>query len=101
MAKGQYLSRHQQGIVRRFYDHADTRTTQKLQELVSDLYLATDEKVKAELWKSAADMLGKTNVNPARLEKAVAERNLEVLAKLVGEVAASANPTAQRPAPRS
>ena len=33
-------TRHQQGIIKRYYDHQDTIQLQKLSELVADLYLA-------------------------------------------------------------
>ena len=44
MAKGQHLTPHQQRIVSRYYEHADTVAITKLQEAVSDLYLATTPK---------------------------------------------------------
>jgi len=40
MARGQYLTPHQKGIVKRYYEHKDTLATQKLGEIVSDLFLA-------------------------------------------------------------
>ena len=52
MAKGDPLTPHQKGIVRRYYDHQDDMVHQKLSETVSDLYLCTDEKKAARLWKS-------------------------------------------------
>ena len=40
MAKGRDLSASQSKIVKRYYDNLDTAMTQKLGEMVSDLYLA-------------------------------------------------------------
>ena len=51
MAKGQYLSNYQQGIVKRYYDNQDTLVVTKLAELSSELYLCDDAKKAATLWK--------------------------------------------------
>ncbi len=88
MAKGQYLSSHQKGIVKRYYEHADTISLQKLQEAVSDLYLAGTGKAAERLWKTAQTALAKSGADPARVARIVAEKNVEALARLVGELAA-------------
>ena len=90
MAKGQNLSRYQKGIVNRYYEHADTITLTKLQETVSDLYLATGDKVAAKLWKTAETALAKTGADPARIAKILADRNVVALATLVGELSGPA-----------
>ncbi|MCG3122638.1 MAG: hypothetical protein GIKADHBN_01030 [Phycisphaerales bacterium] len=103
MAKGQHLSRYQQGIVKRYYEHADTRVVTSLQELVSDLAVAETDAAKTRLWKRAADMLGKTAADPKRTAAIVAARDVKGLAQLVGELASSARavkpdrPAAPRP----
>jgi hypothetical protein len=86
MAKGQHLSRHQKGIVNRYYEHADTITLTKLQEIVSDLYLATGDKAAAKLWKSAETALAKTGADAPRVAKILADKNVVALATLVGEL---------------
>jgi hypothetical protein len=86
MAKGQHLSRYQKGIVNRYYEHADTITLTKLQEIVSDLYLATGDKATAKLWKSAETALAKSGAEPARAAKILADKNVVALATLVGEL---------------
>jgi hypothetical protein len=88
MAKGQHLSRYQQGIVRRHYDHADSQTAMKLQELVSELYLAADNKKRTKLWDKAGDLLAKAGANQARIDKVMTERSPEALAALVNELTA-------------
>src|SRR6185503_20548995 len=58
MAKGQHLSHYQQGIVKRYYENKDTLATQKLGEIVGELYLAMGDAKKSEkLWKSAKTAL--------------------------------------------
>ena len=87
MAKGQNFTPYQQGIVRRYYENKDTLATQKLGEVVSELYLAAGDAKKSErLWKSAKTALLNAKANSARVEKLCAEKNLEALAKLVNEL---------------
>jgi hypothetical protein len=86
MAKGQHLTRHQQGIVRRYYEHRDTLMTQKLGELASDLFLA-DAKRAPGLWESVRLALEKTPADPARVERILVARDVAALASLVNELA--------------
>jgi hypothetical protein len=86
MAKGQYLSSYQQGIVKRYYAHIDTLSAQRLGELVSELYLCTDPKKSAKMWERAAADLDKAGIDPARTRKVIEAKNVEALAKLVSEV---------------
>lgn len=87
MAKGQYLSNYQQGIVKRYYDHIDAATSQKLAELVSEIYLAADEKAAARMWKSAATALAKTPADPAKVARIIAARDVKQLAEVVAALA--------------
>jgi hypothetical protein len=89
MAKGQHLSHHQQGIVKRYYEHADSQTILKLQELVSELYLCTDPKKQQKMWTKARESLAKSGVNNARIDKVIADHNIEALARLVSELSAA------------
>lgn len=90
MAKGQHLSNHQRGIVKRYYKHLDTLTAQRLQELVSELYLCDTDAKRNKLWQRAHESLLKTGANPARIDKVMADRSIEALARLIGEVTAPA-----------
>ena len=82
MAKGQNLSAHQQKIVKRYYENADTITMTKLQELVTEIYLAEGKKADT-LWKRAHDHLKKTNIRPQVVEAVVSQRDVKQLAELV------------------
>lgn len=87
MAKGQHFTPYQQGIVKRYYENKDTLATQKLGEVVSELYLAAGNEKKSEkLWKTAQTALLNAKASPSRVEKICAEKNLEALAKLVNEL---------------
>lgn len=86
MAKGQNLSAYQQKIVKRYYDNADAITMTKLQELVTEIYLASASgggKKADTLWKRASDHLAKTDAKPERVRAIVGARDVEALAALV------------------
>jgi hypothetical protein len=85
MAKGQHLTRHQQGIVKRYYAHLDTLSLQKLGELVSELYLA-DAKRAGKLWESARLALAKCGGDEKRIEAILAKRDVAGLAALVNDL---------------
>jgi hypothetical protein len=86
MAKGQHLSSYQKGIVKRYYEHKDTLATQKLGEIVSELYLCTDEKKAARLWDRAAKALTNAGANKVRVERLMRSRDVERLAEIVNEL---------------
>ncbi len=86
MAKGQHLTSYQRGIVNRYYDNQDTIVLGKLGEIASDLYVCTDEKKAAGLWKSAQLALKKTSIDPLRSARIVNERRVEELARVVQEL---------------
>jgi hypothetical protein len=86
MATGDHLTRHQQGIVRRYYQHLDAMTIHKLQDLVSELYLCENDKKRAAMWDKARQALLKAGANQARVDKIIAARQIEALAQLVAEL---------------
>jgi hypothetical protein len=90
---GRDLSRHQQGIVRRYYEHIDTIALQKLSEIVSDLYLA-EGAAATRLWNSARAALGKlVPADDPRVVKVLSVRSVTGLARLVNELSAGARAT--------
>jgi hypothetical protein len=86
MAKGQHLSGHQKGIIKRFYENRETLSTQKLGELVSDLYLEADQKKAGRLWKRVETALLGAGADKSRVARVVGRQNLEELANLVAEL---------------
>lgn len=91
MAK-QDLSRHQEGIVKRYYQNQDTIQSNKLGDLVSELWLAEDEKTKVKLWGKAQVALMRMGVQANRVAQVVGKRDLEALAKLVSQADAGTAP---------
>lgn len=100
MAK-QDLSRHQEGIVKRYYQNNETIQSDKLSELVSELWLAEDAKTQTKLWGKAQVALMRIGVDATRVAKVVNDRDMEALAKLVSQADAgkAAGQAAPAPAP--
>jgi len=86
VAKGQFHTPYQKGIIKRYYENKSDLCSQKLGEIVSDLYLETKPARITQLWESAETAALTLGANKARLAKIVAERNLPALAKLAEEL---------------
>ena len=79
------FSKHQQGIIKRYYENMDKIAVQKLAELVSELYLATGKK-REKHWKSAAGLMQKIEIPQERIDHIVAKNDPALLANLVKEL---------------
>lgn len=86
MAK-QELSSYQRKIVDRYYNNIDTISLTKLQEAVSELYLAETDKKKEKLWKSVETALAKFPQVAEKATKVIAARDVKGLAELVSQLA--------------
>ena len=82
MAKQNYTP-HQQNIISRYYDHLDTIMLTKLQEMVSDLYLAETQAKQDRLWQRIHKAMTKLGAPPNIIEHIMAKRDVEILAKNV------------------
>ena len=78
-------SKHQQGIIKRYYANIDTIQVQKLAELVTELYLAEGKK-RDKLWKTAATTMAKIGVPQEHIDHLVGTDKPELLANLVKEL---------------
>jgi hypothetical protein len=78
-------TKHQQGIIKRYYENIDKVAWQRLSELVADLYLAEGKK-RDKLWTSAASFMQKLKVPQVRIDALVQKKDVEGLAKLVKEL---------------
>jgi hypothetical protein len=85
MADKEYTP-YQKGVIKRYYENKDDISSQKLGEVVSDLYLATNPKNQKRLWASAESALLNLGVKKEKVEKIVKARDLEALAKLASEL---------------
>ncbi|NOY42451.1 MAG: hypothetical protein GXP26_11520 [Planctomycetes bacterium] len=85
MNKG--YSKHQQKIIKNYYDNRGAISLQRLSELVTDLYLA-EGKTRESKWKQAVAALEKLGVGPKRIEHLREQDNPALLAKVVEEMLA-------------
>jgi hypothetical protein len=85
MAKDQYLTPKQRGIVQRYYASEDTRVVQRLQELASDLYLATTPAQTKKLWGTVEKELVKTNADPKEVAKVLGAKDIKGLATILAK----------------
>lgn len=80
-------SKHQQRIIKNYYDNREAISLQRLSELVTELYLA-EGKARARQWKFIIGALEKLGVKQARIDHLVARDDPALLAKLVEELMA-------------
>ena len=78
---------HQKKIIKRYYDNAQAIGYQRLQELVSEIYLAEGKKLD-RLWDRVALALQKVELSPARIRHLLDKRDPALLAELVKELGA-------------
>jgi hypothetical protein len=79
------FSPHQQKIIKRYYANQDQIASQRLAELVADLYLAEGKK-KDRLWATAATAMQKAGVPQARVDHIMTQKDPAMLARLVKEL---------------
>ena len=77
---------YQKKVIRNFYDNKDLRLVQKLGELVSNLYLETNEKKKETGWKKIKKMLTDLKVHPGEVEFLTKDKTLSLISKKLDEI---------------
>ncbi|MFO0900800.1 MAG: hypothetical protein U0836_25500 [Pirellulales bacterium] len=80
-------TRYQEKIIRNYYENRDAISLQRLQELVTELYLA-EGKARAKHWKNITAALEKLKIPADRIQHLVQKDNPALLAKLVEELMA-------------
>lgn len=79
MAKQEYTA-HQQKIISNYYQNLDTICLTRLQETVTELYLAETAKKKTQLWARVEQALNKLKI-PAEIKAHILEKqDIELLA---------------------
>ena len=79
------LTPYQQKIVKRYYDSQESLASQKLAELVSDLYLATGKK-RLRVWESLESAMQKLGIPQTRIDHLKKQDNPALVAELVKEL---------------
>lgn len=77
-------SSYQQKIIKNYYQNREAISLQRLQEMVTDLYLAEGKK-RAQQWKRIAGHLEKLGLKPARIEHLVKQDDPALIVKIVEE----------------
>ena len=83
----QKYSKHQQNIIKNYYDNRESISLQRLSELVTELYLA-EGKGREKQWKFIISALQKLEIPADRIEHLRKQDNPALLAKLVEELIA-------------
>jgi hypothetical protein len=81
-------SRRQSSIVKRYYDNLEGIVANRLQEAVTEIYLAESDKKRASLWKKVQVQLSKTPADPGVVHQIVEDGDVERLAKLINDLVA-------------
>lgn len=84
MANRDY-SAHQQKIIKRYYNNYDAIQSQRLSELVTELYLAEGKK-RDRLWTQVANLLTKLEFPEARIAHLLAKRDPALLPGILQEL---------------
>ncbi len=90
-------SRYQKNIINNYYRNKDTMTLQKLQEFVTDLYLAESDKKKTQLWKRIEKAIAHFDISEELRDHILNSRDPEVLAVNVKNWLSSPPPLKQEP----
>ncbi len=77
---------YQKKVIKNFYDNKDLRLVQKLGELVSNLYIETNEKKRETGWKRIRKTLTDLKVHPGEVEYLTKDKNLSMISKKLDEV---------------
>jgi hypothetical protein len=82
------LTPHQHKIVKRYYDNQDLLQLQRLEELVSELYLSTGKK-RQGVWTRIISAMQKLGIPQARIEHLHQQDKPELVAEVVKELDAA------------
>jgi hypothetical protein len=82
-------SKHQQRIIRNYYNHRETLALQRLGELVTELYLAEGSKQRQRQWKFIVAALEKLNVKKPQIDHLVKQDDAALLAKFLEQLGAA------------
>jgi hypothetical protein len=80
-------TKHQQKIIKNYYENYDAIALQRLGEQVTDLYLA-EGKAREKLWQQITKLLEKLKIPASRIDHLVKTDDPALLAKLLEELLA-------------
>lgn len=72
---------HQKKIINRYYDNRDHIMLTRLQEIVTELYLADTDAKQNRLWKRAEAAMKSLNIPASQIAHLLAQKKPEILAQ--------------------
>jgi hypothetical protein len=78
---GQEYSNYQKKVISRYYQNIDKVALQRLQEMVTELYLADTDKKKDRLWGQVQKAMENLKIEPAIAAHISKTKDVKVLAK--------------------
>ncbi len=76
-------SKHQQKIIDNYYQNLDAIALQKLQEIVTEIYLCESPKKTEQLWQRVSKAMINLKIHPQIMEHIMNRRDVKVLANNV------------------
>jgi hypothetical protein len=76
-------SKYQDRIIKRYYENRETIALQRVQELVTELYLAEGKKKRDKYWEQLVGHLEKLGVTQQTIDHLVTQDKPELVATLV------------------
>jgi len=76
-------STYRDKIIRNYYENRGNLMIQSLSEVVSELYLASNDRARAQLWRRAETAMRNLKVAEAEIARILQSHDLAALAKLV------------------
>jgi hypothetical protein len=86
MPQERQYSKHQLRIIDNYYKTANERSLQSLQEIAAELYLATNDKKRQQLWERARKAMETLGFKPKTIEHIMSSGKPELLAQHVKEM---------------
>ena len=79
------FSRYQKKVIQRYYGNRPALDEQRLAELATELYLASDKK-KLKLWESDRELMERLGTPPSRVEHVMKSADPAQVAEVVKDV---------------
>lgn len=76
------FTRYQQNVIKNYYQNRENVSFQRVQELLTDLYLSEGKK-KEKVWESIISHLEKMGVPPDQVEHIKTQKKPELIAQLI------------------
>jgi len=84
VAKREY-TKYQQQVIKRYYDNREQIDAQRLAELVTSLYLASEKKA-GKMWETAGEIMERLKVPESRIKHVLEQKDPAILASVVEDL---------------